>query len=410
AHVEREHRAVPAAAPAVAASGPPDAPASSDALERPSIATLPPLGDHWVWVPDRLLEHSLLFDGDDGRVLGMIDSPGLLTPQAPLVSRDRKEIYSVDVDYARGRRGKRSDFVTVYDLETMKVKGEIDFPTRAGSGNTAIAYSALVGPRFLAVFNQFPASSVSIIDLERRRFVGEIGIAGCSGVYPVDELRFATLCGNGATAVVELAPNGRKRQLFESAPFFDPVEDPVFTSAGRIGARWIFVSFAGRVHDVDFSRSIPIASPPWSLTADAGDAGDWRPGGLQLVAVHASSGRLFIVMHRGGPGSHKDGGPAIWSFDLAAQKRLAVISPPAISATFLGGLLGVPRESVTATLMRWFVPGDEVHSIAVSQDARPVLFMRNAELGAVGVVDAENGAALRILNEAGLAGPTLRVP
>ncbi|HPG28095.1 MAG TPA: amine dehydrogenase large subunit, partial [Myxococcota bacterium] len=190
------------AAPAVAAPGPPDAPASSDALERPSIATLPPLGDHWVWVPDRLLEHSLLFDGDDGRVLGMIDSPGLLTPQAPLVSRDRKEIYSVDVDYARGRRGKRSDFVTVYDLETMKVKGEIDFPTRAGSGNTAIAYSALVGPRFLAVFNQFPASSVSIIDLERRRFVGEIGIAGCSGVYPVDELRFATLCGNGATAVV----------------------------------------------------------------------------------------------------------------------------------------------------------------------------------------------------------------
>lgn len=70
----------------------------------------------------------------------------------------------------------------------------------------------------------------------------------------------------------------------------------------------------------------------------------------------------------------------------------------------------MPRESVTATLMRWFVPGDEVHSIAVSQDARPVLFMRNAELGAVGVVDAENGAALRILNEAGLAGPTLRVP
>ena len=29
------------------------------------IATLPPVGEHWVWVSDRLLAHSVLFDGDD---------------------------------------------------------------------------------------------------------------------------------------------------------------------------------------------------------------------------------------------------------------------------------------------------------------------------------------------------------
>jgi hypothetical protein len=36
--------------------------------------------------------------------------------------------------------------------------------------------------------------------------------------------------------------------------------------------------------------------------------------------------------------------------------------------------------------------------------------MRNAEIGAIGVVDPNGGETIRILGEAGLFGPTLRVP
>ena len=50
--------------------------APADVAEHATVATLPEVGAHWVWVPDRLLEHSLLFDGDSGEVLGMIDSGG----------------------------------------------------------------------------------------------------------------------------------------------------------------------------------------------------------------------------------------------------------------------------------------------------------------------------------------------
>ena len=53
---------------------------------------------------------------------------------------------------------------------------------------------------------------------------------------------------------------------------------------------------------------------------------------------------------------------------------------------------------------------DTVHPIAISQDASPLLFMRNAGLGAIGVVDPDEGEVVRILGEAGLFGPTLRVP
>jgi methylamine dehydrogenase heavy chain len=383
---------------------------SFESTERPSVATLPPPGDHWVWVPDRLLGHSLLYDGDSGTVLGMVDSPLQLTPQPPILSVDRNEIYSVDVGYARGNRGERIDFLTIYDLETLAYKDEIVFPTHSATGNTAIGYSSAIGSRFIGVFNQFPATSVSILDLDTRSFVEEIGVSGCAGIYAIDELRFSTLCGDGTVTVVELTDEGRLSARVRSEKFFDTIEDPVFTSAGRIGSRWIFVSFGGMVHSVDFSGKMPKVSPAWSLYGENGGLSEWRPGGLQLVAVHAASERLFVVMHKGGPGSHKDAGPEIWSFDFSQKKRIGRIEPPSLSATFLGGMLGISTDSFSFTVLKWILPADTVHSIAISRDAAPVLFMRNAELGTIGVVDPDSGQPLRILGEAGLFGPTLGIP
>ena len=339
-----------------------------ESTERPTVATLPRPGDHWVWVPDRLLGHSLLFDGDTGTVLGMIDSPLLLTPQAPILSTSRNEIYSVDVGYTRGNRGERTDFLTIYDLETLAYKDEIVFPTKAATANTSIGYSGPIGSRFIGVFNQFPATSISILDLDKRSFVEEIGVSGCSGIYPIDELRFATLCGDGTVTVVELTDDGRKAALVHSKKFFDTIEDPVFTAAGQLGSRWIFVSFGGTVHTLDFSGATPEISPSWSLQGETGEQSEWRPGGLQVVAVHAASERLFVVMHEGGPGSHKDAGPEIWSFDLAERRRIRRIEPPSLSATFLGDTLGISTDSFSFTLLKWILPADTVHSIAISQD------------------------------------------
>lgn len=375
--------------------------------ERPMVATLPPVGDHWIWVPDRLLSHSLLFDADSGRVLGMVDSPLVLTPQVPIIATDRNEIYSIDVAYSRGVRGERVDFLTVYDLETLDFKDEIVFPTKAATGNTAIGYSSRIGKRFLAVFNQFPATSVTILDLEKRSFVGEIGIAGCSGIYEVDDRRFATLCGDGTVTVIEVDEDGHKSDLVRSKKFFDTLEDPVFTAAGRRGSEWVFVSFAGKVHQVDFTGRTPVASPAWSLLGKDEGNSNWRPGGLQLVALHESSGRLFVVMHEGGPGSHKDAGPEVWSYDLTSKARIARIQPPPLTAAFLGGTLGLDSGSLPATLLRWILPADTIDAIAISQDGAPVLIMRNSSVGAVGVVEPDDGKALRILGDAGLFGPTL---
>ncbi len=375
-----------------------------------AVATLPEPGAHWVWVPDRLLQHSKLYDGDTGQVLGMVDSGVSLTPKLPLYSAGRNEIYSVDIGYTRAKRGDRLDFVTIYDATSLVVTGEVLLPTRTAESNASLAHAELLDDdRWLAIFNQFPNVSVSIVDLAERRFVDEITLAGCAGVYPVGERRLATLCGDGTSVAVELDASGRKRELQRSERFFDVVSDPVAMAAARDGARWLFVSFEGFVHELDFSQTVPRAEQPWSLLDAADRADGWRIGGLQHVALQRGTRRLYTVMHQGGAGTHKDPGGEIWVHDVGERERVARFAVPHLLVAFLAQNADLDAESVWYWLLERLLPNPGAHTLTVSQDAEPLLFVRNAELGVVGVLDAATGEHLRNLEEAGLAGPTLAV-
>jgi methylamine dehydrogenase heavy chain len=377
--------------------------------ERGLIATLPPVGQHWVWVADRLLAHNLLFDGDSGEVLGSIPGGTTIAPKPPLHSAARAEFYSVEIDYARGLRGARTDYVTIYDAVTLDTKGEIVLPTRTSESAASIGYSELLdGGQFLATFNQFPETSVSITDLAEQRFVGEIGVAGCAGIYPTGELSFATLCGNGTMMHVELDEAGRQLGTSMSEPFFDVLEDPVMMSGGRLGQGWIFTSYLGTAHRVDFSHTPPRVVS-WSLVSDSERDDDWRPGGRQLLAVHEGSNRLYVIFHQGGPGSHKDPGQEVWVFDLAKRKRVNRIQMPNFSATFLGAMAGL-TGGFSSWLVEALIDDAGADTIAVTRDDKPLLFARSSELGTVAVIDARTGVHLRDLGEAGLAGARLEVP
>jgi methylamine dehydrogenase heavy chain len=376
-------------------------------MEQGSVATLPPVGDHWVWVPDVVFGHSFLFDGDSGKVLTTVDAGTTLSPKPPFFSPERGEFYSVEIDYSRGRRGKRTDYITIYDAETLAVKGEILLPTHTSESASSVAYAAqLDGGRFLATFNQFPNASVSIVDLVARSFVEEIVITGCAGIYPTGERSFATLCGNGTVLAIALDEAGRKRDMKVSAPFFDVVSDPVMMAGGRAGDRWTFVSFEGVAHEIDFGQSPPAANA-WPLTSEAERKAGWRPGGRQSVALHRASGRLYVAFHQGGPGTHKDPGPEIWAFDLAERQRVARFGLPNFTAAFLAGNTGVELASFTGWLLTTLLPDEGADIITVSQDDAPLLFARNSNRGAVAVLDARTGEYLRFLLEAGLGGMRL---
>jgi methylamine dehydrogenase heavy chain len=374
-------------------------------------AEVPPATEHRVWVTDRLWQHSALFDGDTGAMLGTVDGSSVtVTPKLPLHAHQRGEIYSVDVAFSRGRRGDRTDYVTIYDAKTLSVTGEIVLPTRTSDSNTAIAYSAMLdGEHYLAAFNQFPLASVSIVDLEQHRFVGAVAITGCAGIYPVGKERFATLCGDGTIGVVTLDRSGNGRMTSHTERFFDPIEDPVTLAGVRSGDRWVFVSFEGYAHVVDFATDPPTVQPRWSLFTDEQRADHWRVGGLQHLALHTGMQRLYSLVHKGERGSHKAPGGEVWVYDLATQQRVDRFALPHFMSAFMAPRMGVTAGGFLHRAMQHWIPTEGAHTLAVTQDAQPLLFVRNAEVGVVAVLDGRTGEHLRNLDEAGIAGPTLGV-
>jgi methylamine dehydrogenase heavy chain len=348
------------AARAVAA--PPPLPA-----EHLSVQSLPPPGPHWVYVYDEAFDNEidsrvLLFDGDSHRRLGQIDA-GFLPSVA--ISPDGAVTAVATTYFARGSRGARTDLVEFNDNATLANAGEIVLPPkRAQTAPTLfnVAYSA--DGHFLYAAYITPAASFGVLDPAHKAVLGEIDTAGCVLVIPSGQYRVSSMCESGRLLTVTLDAQGHETSRAMSEAFFDADKDPVFVQGIPTSQGYAFLSFLGEVHEVDFRDAQPKFAPPWSMVS-AAEKGRWRPGADQVGAIHRSLGRLYVPMHQGGEGTHKDGGTEIWVFDLASHRRLArwPLTP-----------LGLSR----------------VLAVGVSQDAAPVVFAATDHAD-VAVFDALTG-------------------
>jgi methylamine dehydrogenase heavy chain len=99
-----------------------------------------------------------------------------------LVSTKRPEIYTADTVWSRGVRGARTDFITIYDAQTLNPAGEIVLPGAKRGLITAMEgmFAFTDEERMALVFNFTPAASVTVVDLVKRQPLGEIEIPGCS--------------------------------------------------------------------------------------------------------------------------------------------------------------------------------------------------------------------------------------
>lgn len=295
---------------------------------RVEVLSQPP-SPHWVWAWDALLRRGSLVDLDDGRFLGIVN--GGWGSNDALVGRARSELYVPETHYSRGSRGDRTDVVTIYDTATLAPVGEVEIPPRKAlythpHGNFALSDDE----RFLAVFNLTPATSLSIVDLERRTFAGEIATPGCSLAFAAGPRRFLMICADGALLSVRIDAAGQAIGRVRTEAFFDPAADPIFDKAARHGDVWLFPTFAGDLRGVDVSGPELRIVEAWSLSSDSERADAWRPGGTQPFAVHERTGQLYVLMHQGGPNTHKDEGSEIWVFDLARRervRRIALVNP-----------------------------------------------------------------------------------
>ena len=345
--------------------------------EHLTVESLPPRTPHWVYVYDEAFANEIdsrvhLFDGDSYRRLGQIDG-GFYT--SVIVSPDGATTAVAATYFARGGHGARTDVVEFTDNSTLAVTREIVLPPkRAQTGPSLfnIAYSA--DARFLYAAYMTPAASFGVLDPAQGKVLGEIDTAGCVLVIPSGPNRVSSLCESGRLLTVTLDAQGREASRAMSEPFFDADRDPVFVQGIPTARGYAFLSFLGEVHEIDFSGAQPAFAPSWSLVS-AAEKGHWRPGAMQVGAIHRGLGRLYVPMHEGGEGTHKDGGTEMWVFDLSSHRRLA----------------------------RWPLKArglSRVIAVQVSQDAAPIVFAAT-EKADLAVFDALTGRLKHVEKQIG---------
>jgi methylamine dehydrogenase heavy chain len=380
-----------------------------------SLADRP--GPHGFWMSDIVLHRTAFFDADAGELRGTISSgtAGVGFVIFPLFARDRPEIYIPETYYERGVRGTRTDVVTIYDAHTLRPVHEIGIPPKRAEyfpGNAASALSD--DGRFLAVFNLTPVTSLSIVDVVARRFTSEVPAPGCSLVFPAGPRRFFMLCANGSALTVILDDGGQPTSISRGQPFFDPQADPLTEKAVRRGDTWLFVSFAGNIQPVEVAGDALAMGERWPLFDDTDRAAEWRVGGAQHLAVHAASGRLYVLVHRGGPDTHKQPGTEVWVYDLETRRRIQRIETLNPLVSFVSQQGGISSEGMLGGMERWLLgaslPHTGVDNILVTQDEHPVLIAAGAMPPTVTVHDAMTGAVQREISEVGLGISLLFAP
>jgi methylamine dehydrogenase heavy chain len=343
--------------------------------ERYFTETLPPPSPHWVFVNDMnflgyLDGKVFLFDGDSGRMLGMM-STGAYQSSIE-IAPDFSAIYAPATFYSRHSRGTRTDAVVIYETKGLSAGAddEVVIAPKRSTGMPSRYYSGMSDDgRFVYVSNMTPASSLSVVDVKSRTFAGEIDTPGCALIYPTGPRGLASLCGDGTLETIVVDDAGKLASRAKTAPFFDANTDPLTEKASRYRNTWLYVSFEGYVHPVAFGadgRGTPAEK--WSLFTDADRAAGWRVGGSQFTAVHEGLGWLYVIVNQAGPHGHKDPGEHVWVYDLGKRERRAVIDV-----------------------------GGKISAIAVSKDSAPLLYGTLLDLPVVRVLDARTGETKHVI-------------
>ena len=304
--------------------------------EQHPTATLPEASPHWVYLLEPVFPHLIvtkvwIVDGDSLNVVGMIN--GGYAANLGL-AQGATQLYMAETFWSRGSRGDRTDVVTTFDGRTLDPKGEVALP----QGRFLVVPKKYDGAlttdgRYMLSFNMEPATSVSVVDVQNQKYLGEIETPGCGLIFPSAPRRFSMVCADGSLLTANFDEAG-KAQLTRGEPFFDAENDPVFEHPGfsQQTGQALFVSYGGTVYPVDFAGDQPQIGEAWSLLSDE-EKGKWWPGGWQLASYHPGSNRLFVQMHEGGKWSHKQPGQEIWVFDVNSKQRVQRIEleEPALS-------------------------------------------------------------------------------
>lgn len=282
----------------------------------------------------------VLFGADGGRIFvaDVATFKYLATMAYPtwrgqfVVPKDGKTAYLSSSYWERAARGKRTDVVEIWDVATASQVGPaIELPPRLAQLGTDSSMASLsADERWLLLQNATPATSVTLVDLQAKKFASEIPLPGCFGIYPAatSPNRFSSLCGDGTIVSVGFDGAGKGGAVQRSAVIFDSEKDPLFMHTSRDGDTLYFVSFNGSVYEVDVSGTTAKLAQRYSIVD--GVEGGWKPGGAHVTAFVPGAKVLYVLMRPNSKnGDHREPSSEVWAVNVDTNK---VISRSTISS------------------------------------------------------------------------------
>jgi amicyanin-dependent methylamine dehydrogenase large subunit len=279
------------------------------------------------------------------------------------LSESGDSIFVASLYYSRGWTGTREDVVQIYDTNTLQQKAEVQIPTKHAMSSPKKPLMALSSDgHWLLIQNATPATSVTVVDVTKKKAAGEIPTPGCWGIYPSksDTNRFTMLCGDGTFSSFTLNARGATAEQTVSSQIFDVDTDPLFIDVGQDGDTLLLISFTGNVYTVSIADKVAKLVDQFSVVQ--GVDGNWQPGGFQLTAYVPENGVLYVLMHKNASdGGHTDSATEAWAIDVKKKTLL--------SRTTIGPSTAIAVSRDARALYAWQKDAKQVTRYAIDKSA-----------------------------------------
>jgi len=296
--------------------------------DEPHVLELPAPDPRRVYVFDpahfAAVTQQYVIDGEKGRVIGMTDGGFLPNPVA---ADDGSLIAQASTVFSRIARGKRTDYVEVFDPVTLNPTADIELPEAARFlSGTYPWMTALTPDNKTLLFYQFsPSPAVGVVDLEGKAFNRMLDVPDCYHIFPTAPDTFFMHCRDGSMAKVKFDAEGEPE--INQTEVFHPEDEylinhPAYSQkAGRL----VWPTYTGKIYQIDLSSGEAQFMEPFEALTEEERGQDWRPGGWQQVAYHRPSDRIYLLVDQRDQWRQKTPSRFVVVMDAKTGERLAKI-------------------------------------------------------------------------------------
>jgi methylamine dehydrogenase heavy chain len=330
----------------------------------PKILSAPAPDARRVYVTDTadfaVASRILTIDANNAKLLATTDTG--LVPN-PVVASDGQFFAAASTVFSRVSKGRRDDYIEVYDAKSHNVIADIDIPEIRLLVNTYPWLTALTPDNKKMLIYQFsPSPGVGLVDLEAKKFVKLMEVPDCYHVFPTSADTFYMHCREGHLLKATFDQAGSLKSTKTKVLHPEDkhlINTPAFSPKAK---RLVWPSYDGTMYQIDFNGPDAKFLDTFEAFTEEEKKDKWAPGGWVMVAYHRQSDQIYLLADQRAKWTHKYASRFVFVYDAKTGKRLRKIEL-----------------------------GHEVNSIAVSSEENPQLYGVSSADRTLYIYDAKTG-------------------